>query len=61
MIDELRVISFDRFQVKLPASVQYEDQVRVYLAYMKHFLQKIRLIGEEFGMPDVQALGMLPG
>ena len=61
VIDELRVISFDRFQVKLPASVQYEDQVRVYLAYMKHFLQKIKLIAIEFGMPDIATLGMLPG
>lgn len=61
VIDELRVISFDRFQVKLPASVQYEDQVRVNLGYMKHFLQKIKLIGFEFDMPETAMLSLLPG
>lgn len=61
VIDELRVISFDRFAVKLPASVQYEDQVRVYLGYMRHFLQKIKLIGFEFDMPDTSSLSLLPG
>jgi hypothetical protein len=28
---------------------------------MKHFLQKIKLIAVEFGMPEIQSLAMLPG
>lgn len=36
VIDFLHVISFDRFAMKLPSSVQYDDQVRVHLNYMRH-------------------------
>jgi hypothetical protein len=38
VIDEMRVISFDRFQMKLPSSVQYDDLVRTHLAFYKHYL-----------------------
>jgi hypothetical protein len=35
--------------------------VRVYLGFMKHFLQKIKMIGFEFDMPEMAMLSMLPG
>lgn len=35
--------------------------MRVYLAFMKHFLLKIKTIGIDFEMPDILSLGMLPG
>ena len=34
VIDELRVISFDRFSMKMPSSVAYDDLVRVHLSYL---------------------------
>ena len=40
VIDELRVISFDRFGMKMPSSVAFDDQVRIYLSYLRHFLMK---------------------
>ena len=40
VIDELRVISFDRFSMKMPSSVAYDDLVRVHLNYLRHFLTK---------------------
>lgn len=44
VVDEMRVISFDRFQMKLPSSVQYDDLVRVHLQFFKHYTQKKMLI-----------------
>ncbi len=40
VIDELRVISFDRFGMKMPSSVAFDDQIRVHLSYLRHFLMK---------------------
>ena len=40
VIDELRVISFDRFSMKMPSSVAYDDQVRIHLNFLKHSLTK---------------------
>ena len=40
VIDELRVISFDRFGMKMPSSVAFDDQVRIHLSYLRHFLMK---------------------
>ena len=40
VIDELRVISFDRYGMKLPSSVAFDDQVRSKLSFLRHFLMK---------------------
>ena len=40
VIDELRVISFDKLGMKMPSSVAYDELVRVHLNYLKHFLLK---------------------
>ena len=40
VIDELRVISFDRYGMKLPSSVAFDDQVRSNLSFLRHFLMK---------------------
>ena len=50
------MISFDRFQFSLPASVAYDDQVQTHLRYMRHFLTKRTLIGAEFQMTDINTL-----
>lgn len=44
VIDELRVISFDRYGMKLPSSVAFDDQVRSNLSFLRHFLMKQALI-----------------
>ena len=44
VIDELRVISFDRFGMKMPSSVAFDDQVRAHLSFLRHFLMKQVLI-----------------
>jgi len=40
IIDELRVISFDRFGMRMPISLAFDDQVRSYLSVLRHFLMK---------------------
>ena len=40
LVDELRVISFDRFGMKMPSSLAFDDQVRSYLNVLRHFLMK---------------------
>lgn len=40
VVEELRVISFDRFGMKFPSSVAFDDQVRTHLNYLRHFLMK---------------------
>jgi hypothetical protein len=52
-VDELRIISFDRFQMKLPSSVQYDDLVRVHLNYFKHYKQKVQFLKADYGLPDI--------
>ncbi len=59
VIDELKVISFDRFQMKLPSSVQYDDLIRVHLAYFRHFNAKRALIGSSYELPIISALPTL--
>ncbi len=55
-IDEMKVISFDRFQMKLPSSVHYDDYVRVHLDFLKHFNDKLELIKQQFEMPDINKI-----
>ena len=38
--DELRVISFDRFGMKMPSSLAFDDQVHNHLNVLRHFLIK---------------------
>ena len=40
IVDELRVISFDRFGMSMPSSLAFDDQVRAYLSVLRHFLMK---------------------
>lgn len=56
VIDEVKVISFDRFSMKMPASVAWDDQVQTHLRYMRHFLTKRSLIGSEFQMAEISTL-----
>ena len=56
MIEELRVISFDRMAMKMPASVAFDDQVQTHLRYMRHFLTKRSLVGSDYQMVDIQSL-----
>ena len=68
VIDELRIISFDRFPLNLPASVHFDDQVRTYLLSMHHYLAKKSLLrvnntanslGKGFQMPQIGELPQL--
>lgn len=56
VIDELRVISFDRFRMKMPQSVAYDDQVCIHLTYLRHFLIKQILIRSEFAQTPISSL-----
>ena len=40
IVDELRVISFDRFGMKMPSSLAFDDQVCSHLNVLRHFLMK---------------------
>jgi len=40
IVDEFRVISFDRFGMSMPSSLAFDDQVRAYLSVLRHFLMK---------------------
>lgn len=48
MVDELRVISFDRFGMKMPSSLAFDDQVRSYLNVLRQFLMKQLVLSQEF-------------
>ena len=58
VIDELRVISFDRFGMKMPSSVAFDDQVRVHLNYLRHFLMKQVLQLKDFEMAPISQLSL---
>ena len=53
VIDELRVISFDRFGMKMPSSLAFDDQVRSHLNVLRHFLMKQLVSSQEFEMAPV--------
>jgi len=44
IVDELRVISFDRYGMKMPSSLAFDDQVRNHLGVLRHFLMKQLLL-----------------
>ena len=58
VIDELRVISFDRFGMKMPSSVAFDNQVRTNLNYLRHFLMKQVLLHQQFEMTDIGAISL---
>lgn len=58
VIDELRVISFDRFGMKMPSSVAFDDQVRVHVSFLRHFLMKQVLLPQEFEMARISYLAL---
>jgi hypothetical protein len=45
--------------MKLPSSVQYDDLIRVHLAYYKHFNSKRALLGSEYELPIISVLPIL--
>lgn len=45
--------------MKLPSSVQYDDLIRVHLAYFKHFNAKRAIINSEYQLPEISALPIL--
>ena len=45
--------------MKLPSSVQYDDLIRVHLAYFRHFNSKRALIGSNYELPVISALPTL--
>ena len=53
IVDELRVISFDRFGMKMPSSLAFDDQVRSYLNVLRQFLMKQLVLAQEFEMAPV--------
>jgi hypothetical protein len=46
-IDDLQVISFDRFTLKLCPSIEYDDSVRVHVSFVGHYLNKKSLLEEK--------------
>ena len=56
VIDELRVISFDKLSMKMPSSVAYDDLVNVHLSYLTHLMVKQSLLSTKFEMPMVGSL-----
>jgi hypothetical protein len=56
VIDELRVISFDKLSMKMPSSVAYDDLVNVHLSYLTHLMTKQSLLSTKFEMPMVGSL-----
>ena len=61
VVDELRVISFDRFGLNLPSSVAFDDQVRAHLSFLRHFLMKQVLIPQEFEMVSISSIPLRRG
>ena len=45
-IDDLQVISFDKFNFKQSQSVEYDEQVRIHVNFVIHFLAKKSLLEE---------------
>ena len=56
VVDELRVISFDRFGMKMPSSLAFDDQVRSHLNVLRHFLMKQLILPQKFEMAQVSNL-----
>ena len=43
-IDSLQVISFDRFRLNLPSSIEYDQQIRTHMNFVSHYLTKQKLL-----------------
>lgn len=46
VIDELQVISFDRFTLKLCPSIEHDEIVKVNMNFVNHFTHKKALLEE---------------
>ena len=45
-IEDLQVISFDKFNFKKSQSVEYDENVRIHINFVIHFLSKKNMIEE---------------
>jgi len=45
-IDDIQVISFDRFNFKMSQLVDYDENIRIHLNFVTHFIQKKALLEE---------------
>jgi len=43
-IDDIQVISFDRFNFKMSQLVDYDENIRIHLNFVTHFIQKKALL-----------------
>ncbi len=45
-IEDLQVISFDKFNFKISQSVEYDENIRIHMNFVTHFLSKKSIIEE---------------
>ena len=45
-IEDLQVISFDKFNFKNSQSIEYDENVRIHINFVIHFLSKKNMIEE---------------
>ena len=45
-IEDLQVISFDKFNFKVSQSVEYDENIRIHMNFVIHFLSKKSIIEE---------------
>jgi hypothetical protein len=53
VIHSLTIISFDRFPIKMPASVTFDDTVKQHLNFYRHWTIKKQLILKDFQIPQI--------
>jgi len=56
-IEDLQVISFDKFNFKNSQSVEYDENVRIHINFVIHFLSKKNMI-EESKVKEASLEGM---
>lgn len=57
-IDDIQVISFDKFNFKISQSVDYDENIRIHLNFVSHFIQKKVLLEESKVKEDTQDMEM---
>ena len=57
-IDDIQVISFDKFNFKISQSVDYDENIRIHLNFVSHFIQKKVLLEESKVKEDGQDMEM---
>ena len=58
-IEDLEVISFDKFNFKNSQSVEYDENIRIHLNFVIHYLQKKSIL-EESKVKESMLLSTLP-